>query len=66
MTKLPRCFICKRIINSVLPLKCKCDKMFCKRHRYPEHDCSYDYKKETRDLLNPYNPVIKSQKFERI
>ena len=28
----------------LLPFKCRCEKLFCKKHRLPEtHNCSLDY-----------------------
>ena len=39
--------------------KCKCLKLFCSLHRLPEdHDCSYDYVKNGREILEKNNPLI--------
>ena len=58
------------ICNKILPLfiiKCKCNKLFCKNHRYPdEHNCSYNYKEEYKKELKEKNIVIKSNKIDKI
>ncbi|CAO3647604.1 unnamed protein product [Cunninghamella blakesleeana] len=56
-----KCFKCrikvplaKQTIN-----KCKCEYVFCDRHRQPEdHECEVDYAKIGRDLLARNNPRL--------
>ena len=48
---------CKKKLDLV-PFECKCKLKFCKKHRLPEaHKCTYDFKKNGRELLkkNPFN-----------
>lgn len=53
---------CKKKIKLV-HIKCKCDKVFCDKHRLPEtHKCTYDYKNEGRKILKKNNPVIINKK----
>ena len=46
----------------------RCGSTFCPLHRYAEeHNCSYDYKTEGKNLLTQTNPVVTApnyQKFE--
>ena len=57
MTKL-RCKICDKKINSFYKqiLTCKCENIFCKNH-LSDHQCTYDYKKEYKKLLNKESVV---------
>ena len=59
------CAKCKR--KSLMNVKCKCEKTFCFGCRYPEdHDCSFDYKNEGRINIQKLNPVIQSEKINKI
>ena len=60
-----RCCICnKKLRLTEVALQCKCDKMVCKKHRFPpQHNCSYDFAKENktklkRDLVHVENPKV--------
>jgi len=44
--KRPRCAIdgCKKRLR-ITDVKCRCENMYCKKHRLPEtHECTFDYK----------------------
>ncbi len=44
--------------------KCKCNNIYCSKHRLPEtHSCNYDYKTSGRDLLNKQNQPFIANKF---
>ena len=60
-----RCFTCNKKIKSALPLSCKCEKYFCKLHKYPEHKCPFDYIKEHQEKLKLNNPKITPEKICR-
>lgn len=39
--------------------KCKCCGSFCSTHRLPEdHECSYDYVKYGKEILEKNNPLV--------
>ena len=38
---------CKKKLSILNQYKCRCDLMYCSKHKLPEsHDCSYDYKSD--------------------
>jgi len=42
---------CKKKV--VLDVQCKCTKVFCPEHRFPEHHgCSFDFKTEGKNTLS--------------
>jgi hypothetical protein len=46
---------------------CKCSSVFCLKCRSPEdHKCTFDFKKEGKELLEKHNPKIQSEKLEKI
>ena len=50
--KKPRCPICNKKLG-LLPYTCKCGLDFCVRHIQPElHNCTYDHKTHSKELLN--------------
>eukprot|EP00095_Tigriopus_kingsejongensis_P010513 maker-scaffold45_size475391-snap-gene-1.12 protein:Tk10513 transcript:maker-scaffold45_size475391-snap-gene-1.12-mRNA-1 annotation:"an1-type zinc finger protein 4-like" len=68
-TPKPRCSdpTCKKKLNITNGFPCRCQKVFCAKHRHAElHDCTYDYKKEGRKILERDNPVITLPKLPKI
>ena len=62
---MERCSVCRK--KTTFVIKCKCEKIVCIQHRYPEdHACNFDYKKEGKDLLIKQNPNVKSPKLTYI
>jgi hypothetical protein len=50
-----------------MKITCKCEMIVCFDCRYPElHDCTFDYKEEARKLLEKNNPVVVSEKLEKV
>ena len=63
--KKNRCYVCNKK-TGLLPFTCKCnkEKLFCSKHRIPEeHNCTFDWKKETREKLEKENPQVIADKF---
>lgn len=57
------CAICNKKLKLVNNFKCKCQYHFCKIHKFPEeHNCSFNYKLEGKNLLEKNNPIIKCEK----
>lgn len=50
---MTRCCVCKRKIRlNQSVISCKCDKILCNKHRFPDqHECTYNFKKENKKLL---------------
>lgn len=49
--KKKRCSVCNKKLG-LLPFECKCGKLFCIKHKDPEaHDCTYDFKSESKERL---------------
>jgi hypothetical protein len=60
------CWECKRKVG-LLGFACKCDYVFCSKHRYAEeHKCSFDYKKQQAEKLAKENPQVQHGKFTKI
>ena len=48
-------------------LKCRYGSTSCSLHRYREtHNCSFDFKVSGRDAFAKANPVVKSDKLDRL
>ncbi|KKN19439.1 hypothetical protein LCGC14_0945690 [marine sediment metagenome] len=60
-----RCLVCNKQLG-LLPFTCKCGALTCGRHKWPEHDCTYDYRAEALDRLKKDNPVVVADKLIRI
>jgi AN1-type zinc finger and ubiquitin domain-containing protein 1 len=54
-----RCSMCNKKVPLASQFPCKCGNMYCTAHRFPEeHSCSNDYKKEAREKMEHFKPVI--------
>lgn len=63
----PKCDSCNKKIKSILPIKCKCNKYYCKIHKIPhDHNCSYNYLKENQEKLKKEHIEIKKLKVPEI
>jgi len=61
-----RCHVCNKRVG-LTGFTCRCEGLFCGEHRYDnKHDCPFDYKTMEREELRKNNPVIKSEKIQRI
>ena len=64
--KKNRCHACYKKLP-LIPIICKCGFKFCCSHRHPEdHQCTFDHKKEQKNLLRDKNPQIISNKIVKI
>lgn len=46
---------------------CRCKQYYCSQHRASElHNCSFDYKAITKELLTKQMPAVVGEKFQRI
>uniref|UniRef100_A0ACD5TPW1 Uncharacterized protein n=1 Tax=Avena sativa TaxID=4498 RepID=A0ACD5TPW1_AVESA len=61
-----RCNVCRRRVG-LTGFRCRCDKLFCPRHRHSEtHNCSFDYKSMGREEIARANPLIRAAKVIKI
>ncbi|MED6215736.1 Zinc finger A20 and AN1 domain-containing stress-associated protein 8 [Stylosanthes scabra] len=61
-----RCATCQKRVG-LTGFSCKCGNLFCSMHRYSDkHDCPFDYQSVGRDAIAKANPVIKSDKLDKI
>jgi hypothetical protein len=55
-SKKPRCSTCNKKVG-LCAIKCKCDLVFCDKHRYAEaHNCTFDFKASHKAALALNNP----------
>lgn len=58
--KKPVCAMkgCKKKIG-IVKYSCNCGKIFCVKHKLAEsHNCTYDFQKEGKKILEEKNPVV--------
>lgn len=64
--KKNKCGVCKKKVG-LTGFTCRCDGLFCSIHRYSDkHECSYDYKELGAEEIRKNNPVVVSQKVNKI
>jgi hypothetical protein len=50
--KKKQCFFCKKKIKFIEQIECKCGEYFCNVHRhFQSHNCSFNYKEESKEKL---------------
>mmetsp|Transcript_52048 Transcript_52048/g.59451 ORF Transcript_52048/g.59451 Transcript_52048/m.59451 type:complete len:144 (+) Transcript_52048:429-860(+) len=65
-TNTGRCWTCNKKIG-LTGFKCKCEYYFCNSHRFSEdHECPFDFKQSQKEKLAKENPLIVSEKVEKI
>lgn len=59
---------CHQCLKAVLiPMICKCDQVFCIKHRTPEkHSCNFDFLAAARATIAKENPVVIASKVDKI
>lgn len=68
-TPKPRCNDpgCRKKLNITNGFSCRCQKVFCAKHRHPEsHDCTFNYKEAGRKALEEAVPVVTFPKLPKI
>ena len=61
-----RCPNCRKKLG-LTAFTCRCGFRFCPHHRYPEnHNCPYDYKKQSLDILQKNLPSCVGNKIEKL
>jgi predicted nucleic acid binding AN1-type Zn finger protein len=64
--KANRCQMCKKRVG-LTGFTCRCGGLYCGEHRYDAaHECDFDYKTMEREEIRKNNPVIVSDKIQRI
>lgn len=66
LKKANRCHMCKKRVG-LTGFVCRCGGLYCGEHRYDQaHSCSFDYKTMEREEIRKNNPVVVSDKIQRI
>lgn len=61
-----RCLQCKKK-TGMMSFTCKCNNIYCLQCKLPEiHSCSFDYKKESKDILNKTLEKVVPDKMNKI
>jgi hypothetical protein len=61
-----RCFKCKKK-TGIMAHTCKCNLIFCIKCRLPEqHNCTFDFKTEGKELLEKNLVKVEAKKVEKI
>ena len=64
--KRNRCEICNKKVG-LTGLTCRCNKLFCSEHQYPdEHNCKFDYKEHGKEQLKKSNPLVIAEKIKKL
>ena len=61
-----RCMSCNKKIG-LLGIQCKCKYYFCTKHSFSNnHNCTFDYKTYSKELLKNINPPVIQSKINII
>lgn len=64
--KANRCHMCNKRVG-LTGFTCRCGGLYCGEHRYDQaHNCDFDYKTMEREEIRKNNPVVVSDKIQRI
>lgn len=64
--KKNRCHMCKKRVG-LTGFVCRCGGLYCGEHRYDKaHNCAFDYKAMEREEIRKNNPLVVSEKIQRI
>lgn len=62
-----KCSVCNKKVKSVFTIKCKCDRVLCLTHRYPDkHDCEFNFVQDNKQKLNKELIKVEHKKIEMI
>lgn len=67
--KKKRCYApqCRRRLTITTAFECRCKHEFCADHRLPHaHECEVNAKTRQSEQVRAANPVVRTEKFERI
>lgn len=64
---MKKCIVCRKKVNPIYMISCKCNQTLCLEHRFPDkHDCSYNHVKQYKDRLNKELVKVEHQKIQKI
>lgn len=64
--KSNRCLMCRKKLG-LTGFECRCNGLFCSTHRYSDkHNCSFDYRQLGAEEIRKNNPVVVSEKINKI
>lgn len=51
----------------LIPFKCRCGLLTCSDHKfYKDHNCTFDYVKMNKEILEKNNPIVIKDKIDKI
>ena len=60
------CTICYKKLK-ITAIKCKCENYYCKIHKNEnQHNCTFNYKLQQKDILEKEMPIIEAKKINNI
>lgn len=64
--KSNRCASCRKKVG-LTGFECRCGGLYCSTHRYSDkHNCSFDYRQLGAEEIRKNNPVVVSEKINKI
>jgi len=61
-----RCLTCRKKVG-LTGFECRCGGLFCSTHRYSDkHNCTFDYRQLGAEEIRKNNPVVVSEKINKI
>jgi len=65
--KAIRCPVCNKKLKLIERFECRCGGTYCRPHSHDrEHNCTFDYKAMEREAIRKNNPVVVSEKIQRL
>lgn len=62
-----RCGSCNKRVYLSSEYICKCNGIFCGKHRYPDaHNCTFNHRAEWDKILKKRNPHVVNEKISKI
>lgn len=56
-----RCMVCQKR-TGLIPFVCKCGQSFCSVHKWPDHECSFDFHAVEKERLKKQLIIVKPTK----
>lgn len=62
-----KCHECNKKLNITNEYMCKCNNIFCSKHRFADtHKCNFDHKANWKKIIEKNNPSLSQKKIDKI